>query len=115
MTPGEKNVLLDKLSVAYHRINYLELLCKEQGNAQEAVQLAGAKTALRRTLDRLLDELYTEWAGQAAKLSAALDASNANLQEAIERIERNIATGKTIVKALRYADDVIKLAAALMM
>ena len=44
MTPVDKNLLLDRLSVCFNRANYLKIVCEENKAPDEAIQFEAAET-----------------------------------------------------------------------
>lgn len=113
MTSAQKNVLLDSLSVCYTRTNYLKILCEEEGLTDEAAQFTRRKARLKLEIDGLLLDLLKNWIGDASDLEVQLDKSNKALEGVVKEIESNIKTAENIVNAIRYVDDVIKVAADL--
>ncbi|MCF7762428.1 MAG: hypothetical protein K9N62_02020 [Verrucomicrobia bacterium] len=113
MKPTEKNLLLDRLSVCYNRINYLKALCEEQGLIDEAVRLGRRKDRLKLEIDGLLRDLYQDWIGDASALRKRLDVSNKAIDAAVKDIEKKIKLAENIVKVLGYIDEGIEIAAGL--
>jgi hypothetical protein len=110
MTPAEKNLLLDRLSVCYNRTNYLKVLCEEQELTNDAKSFGRRKDRLKVEIDGLLQDLYHEWIGEANAIRKKLDESNKAVDKAVKDIEQKIKTAQNIVKALGHIDDVIKIA-----
>ncbi|MCX7095024.1 MAG: hypothetical protein NTY50_16440 [Methylobacter sp.] len=115
MKPTEKNLLLDALSVSYNRTNYLKALCEEQALTEEAGQLDRRKARLKLEIDGLLHDLYDNWIGDAKTLNGQLDESNKAVDKAVKDIEQKVKTAENVVKAIGYIDDVIKIAAGLVL
>ena len=115
MKASDKNLLLDRLSVCYNRTNYLKALCEEQALTDEAARLDRRKARLKLEIDGLLLDLYQDWMGDAQKLKGKLDESNKAVDKAVKDIEQKIQTAENIVKAIGYIDDVIEIAADLVL
>ncbi len=115
MKPTEKNILLDRLSVCYNRTNYLKALCEEQNLPDEAARFARRKERLKLEIDGLLRDLYHDWIGDAKAFSKKLGDSNKDVEKAVKDIEQNIKTAENIVKVIGYIDDVIEIAAGLVL
>lgn len=110
MKTSEKNLLLDKLTFCYTRVNYLKTLCEEQGKTEDAKQLERRKARLKLEIDGLLHDLFREWIGGANELKGKLDKTNEAVKKSIESIEKNVKVAENIVKVIGYADDAIKIA-----
>lgn len=113
MTIDEKNELLDNLSTCYNRVNYLEILAQEKGSGPDVIaQIGRRKSRLRNEIDMLLNDLYTQWIGDATQLKSNISDNNNNLNQCIAKITKDVSTAQNIVKALSYVDNVVKFASA---
>ena len=113
MTPTQKNLLLDYLTVIYNHTCTLKIICQEKGLSDEANKLDRHKVFLKEKTDGLLHDLYHSWTGDAQALKGAIDDSNKELGKCIADIQNHMNTAGNIVKAIGYIDDVVKAAAGL--
>ena len=110
MTPSQKNLLLDRLSVSYNQTFTLILTCKEKKLSDEVERLERRKALLKVKTEGLLHDLYHRWTGDAEALKGTIDNSNKELGKCITDIQQDVNTAGNIVKAIGYIDDVIKAA-----
>jgi len=110
MEISDKNEILDLLSVAYNKTNYLRILCNEQGDSEGAAKLKKRKNRLRLEIDELLEDLYQQWIGEANQLKNEINNANEDLKKSIEDIEQKVNTAQNIVNAIGYIDKVIEIA-----
>jgi hypothetical protein len=110
MTPSQKNLLLDRLSVSYNQTCTLILISKEKKLSDEMERLERRKALLKVKTDGLLHDLYHSWTGDAEALKGTIDESNKELGKCIAEIQLDMNTAGNIVKAIGYIDDVIKAA-----
>jgi hypothetical protein len=113
MTPTQKNLLLDHLTVSYNHICTLKIICQEKGLSDEANKLDPHKAFLKERTEGLLHDLYHSWTGNAKALQDTTEDQNKRLGKCIADIQKNIDTAGNIIKAIGYIDDVVKAAADL--
>ena len=115
MDLDEKNALLDECGVCYNSVNYLKTLAEEK-NADPALidRLDGQKRDLKTMTDGLLQNLYSDWSGEAKELKGSIDKSNANLNQSIEAVKKDEQMAQNLVNAVGYIDDVVKVVAGML-
>lgn len=110
MKRSDKNVLLDKLSVCYNRVNYLKTLCEERKDLESAAKFERRRARLQNEIDWLLRDIYQDWIGESEELKEKLDEANSSVEKAVEDIEKKVKLAGNITKAIGYIDDVVKIA-----
>jgi len=114
MDLAEKNSLLDDLSVCYNSVNYLKTLAEEK-NADPALvdRLDEQKRDLKTMTDGLLQNLYSNWIGEAKELRDSIAKSNGTLNQCVENIQKDEQIAQNLANAVGYIDDVVKVVAGI--
>lgn len=111
----EQRKILRNIITTYSKVLDLEILFWIKGDKPKAIEIQAMGNELDDIIVKLRNTNWSIWEGDAAALEQKIKENNKDLQTAIRDIQNDIQTAQRIVKAIGYIDEVIKVAAGLML
>jgi hypothetical protein len=113
MTKDQKRKVLRSLGTSYGKGTDLAALLWLQEKADEARSVESRNAKLRKAIDALRRELWTNWSGTAAALQTRIRSVNRRLQARIRKLEGGVRAAGALVEALGLLDEAIQISVRL--
>lgn len=111
----QQRIIIRNILNTYSKAIDLELLFWINGQSAEALKIKVKADKLDDTIIKLRDTNWSVWSGNATTIEQKIKKNNTNLQSAIRDIQNDIKIAERTVKAIGYIDDVISIAAGLLL
>jgi len=107
----DKELILDRLMGMRDQGQRAEILLRSQKKIAEAEALWQGNARLSTEIDIVIGKLMDDWLGDAKSATKHLGAASEGLSVAIAKIKKQEQLAESVVKAVGYIDDAIKIAA----
>jgi hypothetical protein len=110
MTLKDKVEIYNKLLAGLSKGVKLAAILKKKGDTADYNGVVKKNEDLAKRAAKLRSNIHKDWKVNSTKVLADIRSSSSKLQGQIRQIEKTIAKGEKVVKALGYIDDLIQVA-----
>ena len=110
----EKQQLVVEMLNTYTATVDLENVLWLGNNPKDATRVEKKNDEMEQKIKVLRGELWADWTGSADALTQQIQARNADLDNSINILKADVHDAEQVVKVLSYVDEVIGVAASLL-